>query len=57
MRSAAERVNSRNGYRDRLWETRTGSGDLKIPKLRQGTYFPGFGQLRVSGRGIDFRPT
>ncbi len=36
------RVNSRNGYRDRTWETRAGSIDLKIPKLRQGSYFPGF---------------
>lgn len=38
----AERVNSRNGYRDRQWDTRAGSVDLKIPKLRQGSYFPGF---------------
>ena len=37
-----DRVNSRNGYRDRLWETRAGSIDLRIPKLRRGTYFPGF---------------
>src|SRR5579884_3165592 len=38
----ADRQNSRNGYRDRLWETRAGSVDLKIPKLRKGAYFPGF---------------
>jgi putative transposase len=37
-----ERINSRNGYRNRLWETRAGSIDLRIPKLRRGTYFPGF---------------
>jgi putative transposase len=36
------RANSRNGYRERLWETRAGSIDLKIPKLRQGSYFPSF---------------
>ena len=39
---SAERLNSRNGYRDRSWETRTGTVALKIPKLRQGSYFPGF---------------
>jgi putative transposase len=37
-----DRANSRNGYRERLWETRAGSVDLKIPKLRRGSYFPGF---------------
>ena len=35
-----ERVNSRNGYRDRDWDTRTGTVELSIPKLRQGSYFP-----------------
>jgi putative transposase len=39
---SAERANSRNGYRERLWETRAGAVDLKIPKLRTGSYFPGF---------------
>jgi putative transposase len=41
-----ERLNSRNGYRERLWETRAGSVDLKIPKLRKGSYCPGFLELR-----------
>ena len=36
-----ERSNSRNGYRHRQWDTRAGSVDLAIPKLRQGTYYPG----------------
>jgi putative transposase len=37
-----ERINQRNGYRDRVWETRAGSVELRIPKLRKGSYFPGF---------------
>jgi len=37
-----DRSNSRNGYRDWLWETRVGSGGLRIPKLRQGSYLPAF---------------
>lgn len=37
-----ERLNSRNGYRDRLWQTRAGSVELKIAKLRCGSYFPEF---------------
>jgi putative transposase len=37
-----ERLNSRNGYRERTWDTRAGSVELKIPKLRQGSYFPEF---------------
>ena len=44
-----ERENSRNGYRERLWETRAGSVDLKIPKLRRGSYFPGFLEPRRAG--------
>jgi len=44
-----ERANSRNGYRERLWETRAGSVDLKIPKLRKGSYFPGFLEPRRTG--------
>jgi putative transposase len=41
-KAPAARLNSRNGYRDRLWETRAGSVELKIPRLRRGTYFPEF---------------
>src|SRR5438874_5558247 len=36
------RVNSRNGYRRREWDTRAGTIELAIPKLRQGSYFPGW---------------
>ena len=35
-----ERTNSRNGYRERRWDTRTGSIEVAIPKLRSGSYFP-----------------
>lgn len=35
-----ERVNSRNGYRNRPWDTRVGTIDLAIPKIRSGSYFP-----------------
>jgi putative transposase len=39
---SAERLNYRNGYRDRSFETRLGPLSLRIPKLRQGSYFPPF---------------
>src|SRR5216117_3247764 len=35
-----ERVNIRNGYRERDWDTRVGSIELAVPKLREGSYFP-----------------
>jgi putative transposase len=41
-KAPAARQNSRNGYRERLWDTRAGSIDLRIPKLRRGSYFPEF---------------
>src|SRR5437763_9688942 len=37
-----ERVNRRNGYRERPWDTRSGTIALEIPKLRAGSYFPGW---------------
>ena len=35
-----ERVNHRNGYRPREWDTRAGTVELAVSKLRQGSYFP-----------------
>jgi transposase-like protein len=35
-----ERTNRRNGYRTRTWDTRTGTIELQLPKLREGSYFP-----------------
>src|ERR1700710_1887816 len=38
--SSSERVNSRNGYRHRDFDTRAGTVEVEIPKLREGSYFP-----------------
>jgi len=39
---SGERMAQRNGYGERDWETRAGTVELRIPKLRKGNYFPGF---------------
>lgn len=41
-----ERLAQRNGYSARTWETRAGTVELRIPKLRKGSYFPGFFEPR-----------
>src|SRR2546427_7574900 len=54
-----ERSNRRNGYRERNWDTRVGSIELAVPKLREGSYFPDWllrsragGPSRRSCRGL-----
>ena len=44
-----ERTSQRNGYRDRPWDTRVGTVELAIPKLRTGSYFPSFLEPRRRG--------
>jgi hypothetical protein len=48
-----DRLAQRNGYRDRVWETRAGTVDLDIPRLRKGSYFPSFLEPRRVGEGPD----
>ena len=37
---SSERLTHRNGYRSRDWDTRVGTMELRIPKIREGSYFP-----------------
>jgi hypothetical protein len=52
---SAQRTAQRNGYRDRDWETRAGTVELRIPKLRKGSYFPGFLALGLPEPGAPVR--
>src|SRR5919197_4391111 len=45
-RRPEDRLTHRNGYRAREWQTRAGTVELQIPKIRQGSYFPSFLQPR-----------
>ena len=51
---SSERVTQRNGYRSRAWDTRVGTMELQIPKLREGSYFPRLLEpRRASSAGCD----
>jgi putative transposase len=46
---SVDRVNRRNGYRAREWDTRAGTVELAIPKLREGSYYPDWLLTRAGG--------
>jgi putative transposase len=55
--SSPERVNSRNGYRHRDFDTRAGTLDIAIPKPRQGSYFPEWQATHPMTTGVHRDPT
>ena len=46
---AAQRTGERNGYRERTWDTRVGSIELRVPRVRDGGYYPGLLEPRRRG--------
>ena len=44
-----ERTGERNGYRDRTWDTRVGSIELRVPRVRDGGYYPALLEPRRRG--------
>lgn len=51
-----DRLVRRNGYRQRDWETRAGTVELRIPKLRRGSYFPCFLEPRRTAESLQATP-
>jgi putative transposase len=48
-RAPDRRLTSRNGYRERRWDTRVGTLDLSIPRVRDGSYFPSLLETKAAG--------
>jgi len=46
---AADRSGERNGYRDRTWDTRVGSLELRVPPVRDGSYYPALPGAAAAG--------
>ena len=51
-----DRVTRRNGYRTRRWDTRVGTINMRIQKLREGTYFPDLASRRSHHDGASLHP-